>query len=354
GVGRAAAARVVEESAASGESPGHVLARRLAAVVRGEGLWPWSVQPGVGDEDPLEVASRFYEAAELEALHAARGRALLGLLRREIQRLTRARERAATDLAGFRDPETDRRRGEALLAGLSVARRTGAHVWVPDPYDAAASWLSIPVEPGTSPQRAAEACFARSRRARRGIEQSERRLETLGERLRQLERIAETSAGLEALEREMQQAGIPVGLEPARRVERDAAQRQPPRLEGVRMATSPDDYAILVGRTGRDNDRLTFRLAGPEDFWLHARGCPGAHVVVRNPQRAPAPPPATLRHAAALAAWYSDARSQAEVDVDWTRVKYVRRARGSAPGTVTLKRAQTVRVRPAALEDEGV
>jgi predicted ribosome quality control (RQC) complex YloA/Tae2 family protein len=48
-----------------------------------------------------------------------------------------------------------------------------------------------------------------------------------------------------------------------------------------------------------------------------------------------------------VAAWFSEARSQSAVDVQWTRRKYVRRPRGAPPGTVVLKRFETVRVRPA-------
>src|SRR6185369_10556377 len=110
----------------------------------------------------------------------------------------------------------------------------------------------------------------------------------------------------------MRGEGIAVGLRAGTKAQekRRAARGEPPRVEGVRIVTSSDGLEILVGRTARDNDRLTFRLAGPEDFWLHADGVPGAHVVVRNPARAKRLPERTLREAAALAAWYSDARGQ--------------------------------------------
>ncbi len=115
----------------------------------------------------------------------------------------------------------------------------------------------------------------------------------------------------------------------------------------MRLLTSRDGYSILIGRTGKDNDRLTFKLAGPEDFWFHAAGVPGAHVVVRNPDRVARPPRTTLEEAATAAAWFSDAREAGQADVQWTRRKNVRRLRGAPPGTVTLKRFETLRVRPA-------
>ena len=109
-----------------------------------------------------------------------------------------------------------------------------------------------------------------------------------------------------------------------------------------------DTYKATVSaaRLLRENHRLTFKLASPEDFWFHAQGVPGAHVVVRTERREPRLPARTLEEAASIAAWYSDAREQSWADVQWTRRKYVRRPRGAAPGTVVLKKFETLRVRP--------
>jgi predicted ribosome quality control (RQC) complex YloA/Tae2 family protein len=140
-----------------------------------------------------------------------------------------------------------------------------------------------------------------------------------------------------------------VGLDrrPAARAPGSTAGKRP-RLEGVRLFSTRDGHRALIGRNGRDNQRLTFKLSAPEDFWFHARGVSGAHVVVRNDERLARPSPGSLEDAAAAAAWYSQARDQGWVDVQWTRRKYVRKARGAPPGTVVLKRFETVRVRPRA------
>ena len=148
----------------------------------------------------------------------------------------------------------------------------------------------------------------------------------------------------------MRREGIAVGLE--RAMERGPSRPQGARgaaaspVVGVRLFSSSEGFSVLVGRTGRDNARLTFKIARPEDFWLHAQGVPGAHVVVRNPERRSQLPAATLREAAALAAWYSEAKGQPQADVQVARRKDVRAVRGAPPGTVTLKRSSTVRVRP--------
>jgi predicted ribosome quality control (RQC) complex YloA/Tae2 family protein len=119
------------------------------------------------------------------------------------------------------------------------------------------------------------------------------------------------------------------------------------------MITSADGWTILVGRSGPDNDRLTFKIAAPEDLWLHAAGVHGAHVVILNPERRATVPAATIAEAAGLALWFSDARSEGSGDVHWTRRKNVRRARGGTSGMVVLKRFETVRARSAPPPTEG-
>lgn len=102
---------------------------------------------------------------------------------------------------------------------------------------------------------------------------------------------------------------------------------------------------IWVGRGAASNDTLTFRESSPKDVWLHARDSAGAHVVLRWSRDEP-PPSRDLEEAAVLAAWHSKSRGSALVPVDWTRRKYVRKAKGGAPGLVLVQRSETVFVKP--------
>jgi predicted ribosome quality control (RQC) complex YloA/Tae2 family protein len=111
----------------------------------------------------------------------------------------------------------------------------------------------------------------------------------------------------------------------------------------ARRFTSADGMEILVGRTARDNDTLTFQIASQRDFWLHVQGSPGSHVIVRNPAGLETLPRETLREAAALAARHSKARKAGQVTVHVARVKDVTKPRGAPPGQVSLKRYRSVR-----------
>src|SRR5262249_17459054 len=45
---------------------------------------------------------------------------------------------------------------------------------------------------------------------------------------------------------------------------------------------SREGWDVLIGRSSEANDHLTLHIARPEDYWFHAHGCPGSHVVLRR------------------------------------------------------------------------
>jgi predicted ribosome quality control (RQC) complex YloA/Tae2 family protein len=120
----------------------------------------------------------------------------------------------------------------------------------------------------------------------------------------------------------------------------------------ARVATSPDGMTVLVGRTARDNDVLSIKLAAPRDFWFHVAGESGSHVVVRNPDNLDQLPSETKRFAAGLAAGYSRARRGGRVAVHMARAGNVSKPRGLAPGKVQLRRYSTVHATPLRLEGD--
>ncbi len=121
----------------------------------------------------------------------------------------------------------------------------------------------------------------------------------------------------------------------------------------ARVAESPDGMTVLVGRTARDNDVLSLKLAAPRDFWFHVAGESGSHVVVRNPDKLDALPRKTKRFAAALAAGYSKARRGGKVAVHMARAGDVSKSKGLAPGKVHLRRYTTIHASPLRLDEEG-
>jgi len=183
------------------------------------------------------------------------------------------------------------------------------------------------------------------------IEATENELRYLDEALTLLD-LALTPAELNELRAEWAELGYlgPAkgGKRPKDRGTRHPGRRKPAAPAGIRRV-GIDGFDVLVGRSGRGNDVLLAKEARPNDLWLHARGVPGAHVVVRSGGR-DVPEP-VLRRAAALAAGQSQARTAPTVGVDYTLCKYVDRVRGGPPGLANYRGERTLHVPPETLVD---
>lgn len=110
--------------------------------------------------------------------------------------------------------------------------------------------------------------------------------------------------------------------------------------------TSPDGYRILVGRNNRQNDRLTLKDSQPEDLWFHVHASPGSHVILCTGEKHGVWSDRAIEMAAGLAAWYSGLRETSKADVDYAKVKYVKKIPGAHPGMVTYTNYKTITVVP--------
>jgi len=106
---------------------------------------------------------------------------------------------------------------------------------------------------------------------------------------------------------------------------------------------SSDGLTILVGKNNGQNDRLTLKIASPNDVWLHARGVPGSHALIRR--QGAEIPDRTLIEAASLAAYFSRARMSGNVEVDYTAARHVRKPSGAKPGMVIYDNQRTLVVK---------
>ena len=128
---------------------------------------------------------------------------------------------------------------------------------------------------------------------------------------------------------------------------RDGRRPPPPKLY---EHTLDNGWTVLAGRTDADNDRLSLKIARPNDWWFHVRGMPGSHVVLQVPDGEEASR-AVLKEAAAVAAYYSKARSGGVTPVSATLAKHVSKPRGAKPGTVHIRKEVVIKVRPALPDD---
>lgn len=104
---------------------------------------------------------------------------------------------------------------------------------------------------------------------------------------------------------------------------------------------TPSGFEVLVGRNNRQNDQLTFRVAGDYDLWFHTQEIPGSHVLLRL-EAGTVPDEADLQFTADLAAYHSRARQSDRVPVIYTEPKQVFKPKGAKPGIAIYKQERVL------------
>ena len=312
-------------------------------------------QEGLEESGPfgdLTAALLFCQAEQPPGVTQGRGMTRLRrVLRRVGGRLARARAANEAAIAGAADAEEWRRRGNALLCHLHELP-PGQEATLPDP-DLPPRFARVAAD--TPPSAQAQEAFRRYRRLRRTETAAAERLAAIDTELAYLAEVrffleqAEDPATVAAIADEMEAAGWTRAPRlPARR--RGARPERPPGVLSFAVA----GWQLLVGRHARANDWLVRRKGRADDFWLHAKDYPGAHVLVPNPGRVDALPDAVVTAAAGLAAHFSSGRQAGAVALYFTQVRHLRRGPGMRPGQVLVDRFREVTGKPrigAALAD---
>jgi len=110
---------------------------------------------------------------------------------------------------------------------------------------------------------------------------------------------------------------------------------------------SSDGYDIYVGKNNYQNEELTFKVATGNDWWFHAKGIPGSHVILKSNNEEELPDRA-YEEAASLAAFYSKAKDADKVEVDYIQKKNIKKVAGAAPGFVIYHSNWSMVVTPRA------
>ncbi|MBU1036196.1 NFACT family protein, partial [bacterium] len=105
---------------------------------------------------------------------------------------------------------------------------------------------------------------------------------------------------------------------------------------------SKDGWEIYVGKNNLQNDFLTFKLASGNDTWLHAKNIRGSHIIIKNKGSKQSLPLDTLIQAANLAAYFSKAKKDNKVLVDYTLKKHVKKPKNAKPGMVIYSQEKSL------------
>lgn len=274
-----------------------------------------------------------FSEPDLEELRAETLRAL----EKQRKRLVRKRDAIRADLARA-DEARELARVAALAAPVAAAVPRGATgVDVVDWSTGEAVTRTIALDPARSARECLERIFATARRLRNGAPLAAARLQESEAALATLAAALDAVAAAETRE-DLAAARGPEGTRTT--AKKKSAQTRKPPYRTFRASGG----VVYVGRGATRNDELTFHVAKPYHLWLHARGFPGAHVVVPL-RRDQACPSDLLVDAAHLAAHFSDARGERTVEVTYVPRKFVKKTKGGAPGAVVVEREKVLSLR---------
>jgi predicted ribosome quality control (RQC) complex YloA/Tae2 family protein len=283
----------------------------------------------------------FYQNREVTHAVAQAKETRIRFLKKTIKKELRLIEAWRGDLSKATAYRGYGRYGELIKANLSRIKKGDDHIEVTDYFDEVLPHISIPLDSTKSAQGNMDDYFRKHRKylaAEREltprIERAKHQVNRLREELREVEK-----EGWRPSPPPLSQTNRFSITRTSAEDRRSVIKRQGP----FRRFTSAAGLSIFVGRNARENDALTFGLAKSEDLWLHARGTPGSHVVVRLAKGSD-PPFETLRDAATLALLYSDLKKSGKGEVIYTRRKWVKKARGQAPGAVLVTQEKSLHI----------
>lgn len=292
----------------------------------------------------VEAARFYFDELESRILLERAKLPILRDLRDAGKRFTDREKRLIQEQKRYEEAENLHRTAQILTSSGMKMDQHYEFATVIDYFEAEPKDVEVPLDPALTLRENISRMFKRHQKAVRGkdiikqqIAQIRNRRAAVEEQTRRLQAIKDWDTWLAVASRLAR--GQQVGSSASGENSQGTRQR---RFRTVKV----DGHDVLVGRSGRENDELTFDVAAPEDFWFHVADYSGSHVIVRNPGKDKEPGEAVLTKAAQLAAYFSQARNSSKVEVHYTKRKYVTKPRRAKPGLVRLLEFKSIKVEP--------
>ena len=189
--------------------------------------------------------------------------------------------------------------------------------------------ITIPLDPAKTPQENAQKYFDKYNKQKRTFEALTQLIQETKDDITYLESvsnaldIALTEDDLTQIKEELITAGY---------VRRKFTKQKVKITSKPLHYVSSDGYHMYVGKNNLQNEELTFQFATGNDWWFHAKGCPGSHVIVKT--NGDELPDRTFEEAGKLAAYYSQNRGNEKVEIDYIQKKHIKKPAGARPGFV--------------------
>lgn len=301
----------------------------------------------IGYSSMSEAIDSFYAGRAAAESIKRRTSAYEKTIRSAISKLERKMDLFTESINGEKEIEKLRTNGDLIMANLYAIPARAKSAAVADYYSDPPTTAEIPLDPMLSAAENAQKYYSKYRKAKLSRDHALEMSVSTANEISYLEELLYT---LSCCENESELNEIRSELISVGYIKEDASKGKKRSSAPMKLLQSKphsfvsrDGCTVFVGKNNRQNDKLTFGTASHDDVWLHVKDAHGSHVIVKCGGTIS---DTALYDAAMLAAYYSEARSSANVPVDYTLVKYVKKPSGAKPGMVIYTHQHTVFVTP--------
>lgn len=292
-------------------------------------------------ESPSKLLDYFYSERDALARIKQKASDLFTLLNSTLERTQRRVENQRQELLDCADREKYKIYGDLIMANMYSISKGQGSVTAENFYEEGCPAVEIRLDKRLNASGNAQKYYKEYRKLDTAekmlnglIKEGEEEIKYLDSVLDCLTR-AQTEGDIAELREELAESGY---------AKRKKQKGKAPKALPPMKFTSSDGYKIRVGRNNKQNDMLTCKQSEKTDIWMHVKEITGSHVIISCGDEIP--PDRTIEEAAQIAAYYSKGRNSSRVDVDYTRIKNVKKPNGSKPGMVIFVNNYTITVKP--------
>lgn len=288
---------------------------------------------------PLEATNELFYLALVKGSFEKEKNSLLRSLQDQLKRTLNYLEKSRQKLIDLRNSPPPSQLADVIMANLHAFSPGVLELELLNFYSGEP--IKVSLKPNQKPQEFAENLYRKSKNRQLEIDQLEKTLEA--------KEVFKTELlqKIEALDAIQDFKSL------------KAYQKSQPKTDKSTQKTSGlpfkvfdyEGYTIWVGKSAKDNDEMLRGFVHKDDLWLHARQAAGSHVIIRT-KGMPKVPKQVIERAGGLAAFYSKLKSDTLAPVILTEAKYVRKVKGSAPGSVMVDREKVIMVIPKGPDDQ--
>lgn len=292
-------------------------------------------------ESACQTLDYFYAARDTETRMKQRANDLFRLLMNLTERISKRISNQQAELARSEEKEKYKLMGDLLSSCIYRISKGDKCVTVDNFYDENCPQVCIMLDERLSPSQNVQKYYHEYRKLATAEKILAEQISRSTEELAYIESVfdaltrAATDADIVELRIELAEQGY---------IRTSKTKGKPPKEQPPLKFRTSDGFSVFVGRNNKQNDRLTLKTAGKKDLWFHTHDITGSHVILFTDGEEPSD--TAIMEAAVLAAFHSKGRNSAQVPVDYTEARFVKKPNGAKPGMVIFTNNRTVYVKP--------